>query len=64
LIFVDNKLTLISLRQLFFVAAVVYSGSCDFLCGQYKQLFVSELNNAYFFQTFALKAVFEWLGLA
>jgi len=32
------------LRQLFFVAAVVYSGSLDFL----KQLFVSELNNAYF----------------
>ena len=36
------------LRQLFFVAAVVYSGSWDFLYGQCKQLFVSELNNAYF----------------
>jgi len=35
-------------RQLFFVAAVVYSGSWDFLCGRCKQLFVSELNNAYF----------------
>jgi len=35
-------------RQLFFVAAVVYSGSWDFLYGRCKQLFVSELNNAYF----------------
>ena len=35
-------------RQLFFVAAVVYSGSWDFLYGQCKQLFVSELNNAHF----------------
>jgi len=38
----------ILLRQLFFVAAVVYSGSWDFLYGRCKQLFVSELNNAYF----------------
>jgi len=41
----------ILLRQLFFVAAVVYSGSWDFLYGRScrcKQLFVSELNNAYF----------------
>ena len=36
------------LRQLFFVAAVVYSGSWDFLYGRCKQLFVSELNNAFF----------------
>ena len=35
-------------RQLFFVAAVVYSGSWDFLYDRCKQLFVSELNNAYF----------------
>jgi len=35
-------------RQLFFVAAVVYSGSWDFLYGLCKQFFVSELNNAYF----------------
>jgi len=35
-------------RQLFFVGAVVYSGSRDFLNGRWKQLFVSELNNAYF----------------
>ena len=33
-------------RQLFFVAAVVYIGSWDFLYGRCKQLFVSELNNA------------------
>jgi len=38
----------ILLRQLFFVAAVVYSGSWDFLYGWCKQLFVNELNNAYF----------------
>jgi len=38
----------ILLRQLFFVVAVVYSGSLDFLYGQCKQLVVSELNNAYF----------------
>jgi len=38
----------ILLRQLFFVAAVVYSGSWDFLYGRCKQLFVIELNNAYF----------------
>jgi len=36
----------ILLRQLFFVVAVVYSGL--FLYGRWKQLFVSELNNAYF----------------
>jgi len=36
------------LRQLFFVAAVVYSGSWDFLYGRCKQLFVSELDRAYF----------------
>jgi len=36
------------LQQPFFIAAVVYSGSWDFLYGQCKQLFVSELNNAYF----------------
>jgi len=35
-------------RQLFFVVAVVYSGSWDFSYGRCKQLFVSELNNAYF----------------
>jgi len=38
----------ILLQQLFFVAAVVYSGSLDFLYGRCKQLFVNELNNAYF----------------
>jgi len=38
----------ILLQQLFFVAAVVYSGSWDFLYGRCKQLFVSELNNGYF----------------
>jgi len=38
----------ILLHQLFFVVAVVYSGSWDFLYGWCKQLFVSELNNAYF----------------
>jgi len=38
----------ILLRQLFFVVAVVCIGSWDFLCGRCKQLFVSELNNAYF----------------
>ena len=35
-------------QQLFFVAAVVYSGSWDFLYGRCKQLFVSEFINAYF----------------
>ena len=35
-------------RQLFFVAAVVYSGPWDFLYGRCNQLFVSELNNGYF----------------
>jgi len=39
-------------RQLFFVAAVVYSGSWNFLYGRCKQLFVSELNNAYFSRHF------------
>jgi len=44
------------LRQLFFVAAVVYSGSWDFfLYGRCQQLFVSELNNAFFLQPFILK---------
>jgi len=37
-------------RQLFFVVAVVYSGSWNFLYGRCKQLFVSELSNAYFFR--------------
>ena len=41
-------------RQLFFVAAVLYSGSWDVLYGQCKQFFVSELNNL-FLQTFILK---------
>jgi len=53
----------ILLRQLFFVAAVVYSGSWDFLYGRCKQLFVSELNNAYF-SRHLFKTVFEWLSLA
>jgi len=36
-------------RQLFFVAAVVYSGSWDFLyMADVNNFFVSELNNAYF----------------
>ena len=48
----------ILLRQLFFVATVVYSGSWDFLYGPCKQLFFSELNDIYF------KTVFEWLSLA
>jgi len=34
-------------RQLYFVAALVYSGLWDFLYGRYNQLF-SELNNAFF----------------
>jgi len=38
----------ILLRKLFFAVAVVYSGSWDFSYGRCKQLFVSELNNAYF----------------
>jgi len=50
-------------RQLFFVAAVVYSGSWDFLYGRCKQRFVSELNNAYFSRIY-FKTVFEWLNLA
>jgi len=37
----------ILLQQLFFVVAVVNSGSWDFLYGRCKQLFVSELKNAY-----------------
>jgi len=53
----------ILLQQLFFVAVVVYSGSWDFLYGQCKQRFVSELNNAYFSRHF-LKTMFEWLSLA
>jgi len=51
----------ILLRQLFFVAAVVYSGSWDFLYGPCKQLFVSELNNVHFFRHL-FKNV--WLSLA
>jgi len=43
--------------------AVVYCGSWDFLYGQCKQLFVSELNNAYFPDIY-FKPVFEWLSLA
>jgi len=35
-------------QQLFFVAAIVYSGSWDFLYGRCKQLFAGELNHAYF----------------
>jgi len=50
-------------RQLFFVAAVVYSGSWDFLYGQCKQLFVTELKNVYFSRHY-FKPVFEWLNLA
>ena len=42
----------ILLRQLFFVAAVVYSGSWDFLYGRCKQLFVSEFNNGYLSRRF------------
>jgi len=38
----------ILLRQLFFVAAVVYSGSWDFLYGRCIHLLGSEWNNAYF----------------
>jgi len=43
--------------QLFFVAAVVYSWSWDFLYGRCKQLFVSELNNAYFSRHLFLNSV-------
>ena len=43
-------------RQLFFVAAVVYSGSWDFFyMADKRRLFVSELNNAYFSRHFILK---------
>jgi len=42
-------------QQLFFVAAVVYSGSWDFLYGRCKQRFVSELNNALISPEFILK---------
>ena len=42
----------ILLRQLFFAVAIVYRGSLDFLYGRCKQLFVSELNNAYFSRHF------------
>jgi len=47
---IDRLLIMCSilLRQLFFVAAVVYCGSWDFLYGQCKQLFVIELNIAHF----------------
>ena len=51
-------------RQIFFVAAVVYSGSWDFLYGRCKQLFVSELNNVFFSPDIYFKPVFEWLSLA
>jgi len=51
-------------RQLFFVAADVCSGSWDFLYGRCKQLFVSELNIAYFSRHIYIKPVFEWLSLA
>ena len=47
----------------FFVVAVGYSRLSDFLYGWRKQLFVDELNNAYFFRRF-LKTVFQWLHLA
>jgi len=50
-------------QQVFFVAAVVYSGLWDFLYGRCKELFVSELNNAYFPDIY-FKTVFEWLSLA
>jgi len=53
----------ILLRQLFFVAAVVYSGSWDFLYGRCKHLFVSELNNAISPDIY-FKTVFDWLSLA
>ena len=52
----------ILLRQLFFVAAVVYSGSWDFLYGRCKPLLVGELNTAYFFRLY-FKTVFKWLSL-
>jgi len=42
-------------RQLFFVAAVVYSGSWDFLYGRCTQFFVSELKICLFLQTFIYK---------
>ena len=50
-------------RQLFFVVAVVYSGSWDFLYGRCQQLLlVNEIMlispDIYF------KTVFEWLSLA
>jgi len=52
-------------RQLFFVAAVVCSGSWDFLYCRCKQLFVSELNNALLISPeIYFKTVFEWLSLA
>jgi len=38
----------ILLQQLFVVAAVVYSGSWDFLYGRCKRRFVGKFNNAYF----------------
>jgi len=50
-------------RQLFFVAAVVYSGSWYFLYDRCKQLFVSELNNV-FSPDIYFKTVFEWQSLA
>jgi len=53
----------ILLRQLFFVVAVVYSGSWDFFYGRCKQLFVIELKNASFSDIY-FKTVLEWLSLA
>jgi len=40
----------------------VYSGSWDFLYGRYKQLFVSELNSAYFSNIY-FRTVLELLSL-
>ena len=45
----------ILLRQLFFVASVLYSGSWDFLYGRCKQLFVITYKYCLFLQTFILK---------
>jgi len=38
----------ILLQHLFFVAAVVYSRSCDFYVADENIFFASEVNNAYF----------------
>jgi len=50
-------------RRLFFVVAVVYSGSWDCLYGQFKELFVSELKMLISIDIY-FKPVFEWLSLA